>query len=279
MAPGGETQPLAVIRTRATRDEMSSKPADPTLAETWHRVQTRERRAVLARVLSALTHALGTPLNVVSGRASMITLDASDAGAVARHAAIIQDQTRAVSELLQGLRAYARLEPVTAEPCALEERLRAVCAEVEPEAVARGVALSRGGIAPVAAHTDVEAWTHVTAIVLRMAVRHAIAGSSIAVTLERRKAVVPHRERGRAAEGEHACFTARSAGLHLPAALVTRPDAPWFAALSPESADAALTVAVAYEVVRSMHGWLSVLDFGSAGGGLEVFWPVDARRS
>ncbi|HLV21923.1 MAG TPA: histidine kinase dimerization/phospho-acceptor domain-containing protein, partial [Polyangiaceae bacterium] len=97
-----------------------------------------ERQAVLTRVASSISHALGTPLNVIAGRATMIGMGLSNQD-VAENARIIEQQVRNITALLQQILRFARggADEVTlADPQVLLER---VAAAVAPLAASRGI--------------------------------------------------------------------------------------------------------------------------------------------
>src|SRR5262249_9984231 len=59
-----------------------------------------ERLTTVGRLASSVAHELGTPLNVVAGRARLITEDEQDAG---KHASIIIDQTTRMTRIIRQL--------------------------------------------------------------------------------------------------------------------------------------------------------------------------------
>jgi signal transduction histidine kinase len=69
-----------------------------------------ERLATVGRLASGVAHELGTPLNVVLGRASVIR-GARTPEDIAQHAAIIERQVQRMSQTIRGLLDFARRSP------------------------------------------------------------------------------------------------------------------------------------------------------------------------
>lgn len=73
-----------------------------------------ERHAALRRLAASLSHALGTPLNVISGRAELIELDAQELPDILDSAQTIRRQALKISEMLKQV--LAHLDELDLEP-------------------------------------------------------------------------------------------------------------------------------------------------------------------
>ena len=82
-----------------------------------------ERLTTVGRLASSVAHELGTPLNVVAGRARLIVEDDREA---AKHAGIIIDQSTRMTKIIRQLLDYARRQP----PQKDAQDLRRLAAEV-----------------------------------------------------------------------------------------------------------------------------------------------------
>jgi two-component system, NtrC family, sensor kinase len=67
-----------------------------------------QRLTTVGRLASSVAHELGTPLNVIAGRARLIVEDARDAQV---HAAIVIDQAERITKIIRQLLDYARRRP------------------------------------------------------------------------------------------------------------------------------------------------------------------------
>jgi signal transduction histidine kinase len=117
------------------------------LAETSARIETLEqlrqadRLAVLGRIASGLAHEMGTPLNVVSGRAAMIDSGELEADEVADCARIIGEQTARMTSIIRQFLDYARRSAGDRRPQRVEELVAAAAALLRPSAAAAGVTI------------------------------------------------------------------------------------------------------------------------------------------
>jgi len=71
-----------------------------------------DRLATVGKLSSGIAHELGTPLNVVSGRASMIASGDYNEDHVRKFAGIIIDQTSNMTKIIQRLLEFSRKEPL-----------------------------------------------------------------------------------------------------------------------------------------------------------------------
>jgi two-component system, NtrC family, sensor kinase len=109
---------------------------------TYERLRERDRRATLARLASSVSHSLGTPLNVISGRAQLITAGLSDDEARSS-ARTIHDQTRKLVEIVATVAAYAHQRKPERGRHGMADVLGEAAALIEPmtDSVALAVAV------------------------------------------------------------------------------------------------------------------------------------------
>jgi signal transduction histidine kinase len=65
------------------------------------RLRSADRVSVLARLASIIAHELGTPLNVIAGRAGLIGEEPDASSFAQKNASIIGEQVRSITDLLQ----------------------------------------------------------------------------------------------------------------------------------------------------------------------------------
>src|SRR4029079_666705 len=97
-----------------------------------------ERLTTVGRLASSVAHELGTPLNVVAGRARLIVEDEREAP---KHAAIIIDQSTRMTKIIRQLLDYARRQPPEKERQDLRRLAAQVMTLLETLAAKRGVML------------------------------------------------------------------------------------------------------------------------------------------
>lgn len=99
-----------------------------------------ERRAATFRVAWAIGHLIGTPLNVIAGRAALIR-SSTDAGASAEHARRIEEQVERLAQEVRRLIDYLTPPEPTSEPGPLAGVIDAALVLSQPITTERGVHL------------------------------------------------------------------------------------------------------------------------------------------
>lgn len=100
-----------------------------------------DRLSTVGRLAAGVAHELGTPLNVVSGRAKMIANAAAKCDAVGENATIIQAQAQRMTKLIRQLLDFARRGESTKNAVEMSDLVRATAAILDPIVRKRGVEL------------------------------------------------------------------------------------------------------------------------------------------
>lgn len=100
-----------------------------------------ERLATLGKLSAGMAHELGTPLNVISGRAKLIASSSMTAEDVARSAKIIGDQAERMTGIMRQLLSFARRGEARKQQVELNSVLRGVLPLLEPSAKEKNVKL------------------------------------------------------------------------------------------------------------------------------------------
>lgn len=106
----------------------------------YEHLRERDRRATLARIASSVSHSLGTPLNVISGRAQMIAAGLPEEEARSS-ASTINEQTRKLVEIVATVAAYGHSRKAVRERHSMAEIVHEAAALVEPMADAAVLAV------------------------------------------------------------------------------------------------------------------------------------------
>ncbi len=120
------------------------------------RLRHSDKLATIGQLAAGIAHEVGTPLNVIGGRARVMARRADDPQAVAKNAEIIATQAERITKIIQQLLDYARRKATARGPV----DLRAVCAStldfLEHQLQTRGVAaaLQPFALAPDAAPVE-----------------------------------------------------------------------------------------------------------------------------
>lgn len=127
-------QSLAKART-ALEEETQAR------IETLEQLRHTERLATLGRLSSGIAHELGTPLNVVAGRAKLIAAGALEKDEIAESADIIVDQARRMTALVRQFLDFARRRLPDKAPTAIDQVIAQVIRVLEPTAQKSGVSI------------------------------------------------------------------------------------------------------------------------------------------
>lgn len=100
-----------------------------------------DRLTTVGKLTSVIAHELGTPLNVVLGRAGMILLDPEDAEEAHESAEVIQDQARHMTTILRGILDFSRSHGSEPEALDADDIARHAVRLLEPIAEGEGVRL------------------------------------------------------------------------------------------------------------------------------------------
>ncbi len=84
--------------------------------ELEERLRQAEKLATIGQLAAEIAHEVGTPLNVITGRASVMARKAGDEAEVRKNAGIIADQTQRITRIIQQLLDFARRKPSTRIP-------------------------------------------------------------------------------------------------------------------------------------------------------------------
>jgi signal transduction histidine kinase len=119
----------------------SAENANSERVQALSQLRHADRLASIGRLASALAHELGTPLNVVLGRAKLILDPDADAESSAKNAEIIREQAQRMTETIRGVLGFARRAPGPAGKVDLCEVARGAVRLLEPLGRHRSVAL------------------------------------------------------------------------------------------------------------------------------------------
>jgi len=129
-----------------------------------------ERRAASARVASVIGHLIGTPLNVIAGRAALIrTNHTSDA--VLENVRRIEEQVERLAQRIRRLIDYLGVADLPAEPRSVESVLAETLALYEPVAEEKGVSIQSSHGATALMNVDGQPSLLVLTCLLSLAMR------------------------------------------------------------------------------------------------------------
>ena len=233
-----------------------------------------QRLTTVGRLASGVAHELGTPLNVVAGRARLIVEDEHEARG---HATIIIDQTERMTKIIRQLLDYARRRP----PQKGEQDLARLAGDLLPLlstlADKKKIALrfqTDTAAAPVTADpTQVQ--QAVTNLIVN-AVQASADGGAVDVTLRPVRARPPLRAdeqaAGPQADADSFELAVRDYGPGMPPDVLARVFEPFFTT-KPVGEATGLGLSVAHDIVEEHGGWIVAESEPGRGSRFAMFLP------
>lgn len=248
--------------------------SDAERARLVEELSTGGRRGAIARFASSISHALGTPLNVIAGRAAMIGMsERLDADEIRQNAQIIEAQVRNISDLLQRALAFARAGAPEPSPTDLRALAENIVRLLRPLAVARDVGIELVPGQPLAAPVPESRVRDALAVLASWAIGCAPPRTTISLSVERAESVKPPPgERGRARGGASALLRVRCPGVRLPVETLEHVYEPWLAAASGDR-DSAIALAMAFGIAREHRGFVEASGDDEAMS-FVLCWPI-----
>jgi two-component system NtrC family sensor kinase len=255
---------LEATRERAAREEAQREAATRQLRHA-------ERLATVGRLASGVAHELGTPLNVLLARASLIArADVPDA--VRKNAEVIREQVQRMSRTIRQLLDLSRRSEPRRARLDLRELAAKTIGVLAPLAEQRRVPLVLGeGPGSAWAHVDPEQLGQVLTNLLVNAIQATgDRQQPVRVDLERVEAVPPQELTARP------CWrlAVRDRGCGIPDELRQRIFEPFFTTKE-VGEGTGLGLTVAHGIVAEHDGWITVESEVGAGSEFAVLLPAE----
>jgi len=256
---------------------------DRLRAETEARVKALEqlrhtdRVRTVGTLASGIAHELGTPLNVVSGRAGLILAGggALPASEVAENAGIIKTQAERMTKIIRQLLDFARQHP--RETASLD--LRTIVSEtlemLGSLAKKHGARLKAVlGDDPCTANADRGQIQQVLTNLIVNAVQATAASSEVTVVC--RRAVMRPPQGVEGYDGEYLCIDVRDEGEGVAEENVGHIFDPFFTTKD-VGEGTGLGLSIAYGIVREHGGWIDVRSERGKGSCFSVYLPPEQK--
>jgi signal transduction histidine kinase len=231
-----------------------------------------ERLTTVGRLAASVAHELGTPLNVVTGRARLIVEDERGTRA---HALIIIDQAERMTKIIRQLLDYARRRP----PQKGEQDLSRLAADVLPLlatlASKKSVKLefhAEVNAAPVTADAT-QVQQALTNLIVN-AIQASADGATVDVTLRAAGSRQPANGRadGKPTAADTFELAVRDHGPGMPPEVLARVFEPFFTT-KPIGESTGLGLSVSYDIVDEHGGWIEADSAPGRGSRFSMFLP------
>jgi signal transduction histidine kinase len=232
-----------------------------------------DRLTTVGKLASGLAHELGTPLNVVSGRAQMIlTGETRTPSEFERAARVIVDQADRMTRIVRQLLDFARRGGGRYAPADVAKLARETVALLGPLAAKRGVRLAGPDPSAAApARVDADQLRQVITNLVMNAVQASQKGGAVSIRACARD-VDGTADPGRR-PGRHAVLEVEDQGQGIPADQLPAIFDPFFTT-KPPGEGTGLGLAVVYGIVEEHGGWVEVASEPNKGSRFTLFVPA-----
>lgn len=230
-----------------------------------------DRLKTVGRLASGIAHELGTPLNVVSGRATMIMGGKLPPEQIAENAAIIKAQSGRMTKIIRQLLDFARcrapersvvdLQSVTRQTLDLLTALaqkQQVTAHVTPPQV------------PALAHVDAGQIQQVLTNLIVNAFQAMPQGGTVDIAFQQQRSRSPETPEGD--ERDYLRVDVRDQGVGISAEHLHHVFEPFFTTKD-VGEGTGLGLSIAYEIVREHDGWIDVASQPGQGSCFSIYLP------
>lgn len=240
------------------------------------RLRNADRLSTVGQLVSSIAHELGTPLNVVAGRAKLIAANPNDPEKVRRNAEIIASQIERMTKIIRDLLAFARRKPAPHDRVAVaavfDEALRLLSPRIER----RKIHVSTEGDATAVADIERSRLLQVIMNLMLNSVDATAEGGAIRMDVRATRVATPPVDR--ASPGEFVEIRVQDSGSGIAAEHQNAIFRPFFST-KPEGEATGLGLSVSDQIVRDQGGWMEVDSSVGEGSTFRVYLPQHARDS
>jgi two-component system NtrC family sensor kinase len=256
---------LAAARDRARKEMMERIRAIEQLRHA-------DRLATVGTLASGMAHELGTPLNVISGRAGLMAKSALGRDEVVANTEIIKDQADRMTRIIRQLLDFARRRAPAMEQVELHGLLRECCDVLRALARKRNVEISLGATTAPAVPADAGQLLQVFTNLLINAVQAMPRGGRIEMGIEMVEASPPQGHDGR--PGRYVRVDIRDEGEGIAPGDLHYIFDPFFTTKQ-VGEGTGLGLSIAYGIIAEHGGWIDVTSQPGKGSCFSVFLPLE----
>jgi signal transduction histidine kinase len=228
-----------------------------------------ERLNTVGKLASGIAHELGTPLNVIAGRAHLIATGRLDPAAIERSANVIAEQSGRMAVLVRQLLTFARRSAIETAPVELLALARETIELLDPIAKPKQVTLRVEGD-PIVARANRAEIAQVITNLVGNAIDAMPRGGTVTVTTRTEHAHLP--EVPGVGPREWASIEVRDDGMGIAAAVLPRIFDPFFTTKG-IGEGTGLGLAIVFGIVRDHGGAIRVESRVGEGATFRVHLP------
>jgi signal transduction histidine kinase len=235
------------------------------------RLRQSEKLATVGQLAASIAHEVGTPLNVIGGRARTMERKAHDTAEVAKNAGIIAEQSARITKIIQQLLDYTRRRSPTRGPVELGRVAKGTLDFLEHQIDAAKVQASFEVAAAVTVPGDPDQIQQVCMNLILNAVQAMPEGGEVSVRVDR----VARRKEGLESSPpqDYAVLEVRDTGIGIPEADRARIFEPFYSTKA-DGGGTGLGLAVSHGIVKDHDGWIEIESPAGGGTLFRVFLPM-----
>jgi signal transduction histidine kinase len=268
---GDFTEPLAL----AQKDEFGALATElnamtKQLVSTLEQLRHADRLMTVGQLASGIAHELGTPLNVISARATMLARGEASDSETKDYARVIVDAAERMTKIIRQLLQFARRKGPQKAPTDVAAPIREVLDLLRPLARKKSVELAMESDGEMIADVEAGQIQQVVTNLVMNGIQAIAKGGRVDVALTTKRATPPADVGG----GERKCICLRieDTGEGIDAEDLTHIFEPFFTTKD-VGEGTGLGLAVTYGIVRDHGGWITVESERDRGTTFEVFLP------
>jgi signal transduction histidine kinase len=239
--------------------------------EALEKLRHADRLSTVGRLASSVAHELGTPLNIVSGRATMIASDESLPLEPRENAQSIAEQAQRMTGIIREILDFSRRKPLEKKETRVDDVLEHAVALLEPILEDKNVVIEFRGVRDAVIPIDAGKVLQVVTNLLMNAI-HAMPNGG-KVTLSAEPEYVTDPKDRHASEGDFVKITVQDEGVGISEEMLENIFEAFFTTKK-EGAGTGLGLSVCHGIVREHGGWIDVESEVGRGTAFAVHLPV-----
>jgi len=235
-----------------------------------------DRLKTVGRLASGIAHELGTPLNVISGRAGMIARGNLSSNEIVENANTIKDQSDRITTIIRQLLDFARRRSTQKSSADLRQMVRRTLDLIAPLGRKQKVEFFHAGDDDTTdkAEMDAEQIQQVLVNILTNALHAMPQGGRVEVGIRHEHARPPEGHDG--LEDDYLCIYVQDEGEGIPKENMPHVFEPFFTTKD-TGKGTGLGLSIAYGIVREHGGWIDVESEIGKGSCFSIYLPQEGK--
>ena len=229
-----------------------------------------DRLNTVGKLASGIAHELGTPLNVVSGRASMIASKRIEGEEACKSAMVIVQQTERMTAIIKNLLAFARRGGTVTASLDVSRLASETVSLLDPMARAKQCQIVLEQAAPHVAMVNPGELQQVLSNLIVNGVQSMPSGGTVRISVE--QGALSRGKNGRAVAPSYVQIHIRDEGTGIPSDILPHIFDPFFTTKD-VGVGTGLGLSVTFGIVQDHGGWIEVSTVVGKGTEFVVFLP------